>query len=118
MAVSNAVRAGSQFALVRHPSLGPGANTQQAIVSMQDIRDSVVQTAGFLATDPGAPELIVCVFYECPGNPPTACTTTPGTSPGCAQWQTFVSISLSHAYDFLSPFPLFGNGITLSAAHT
>lgn len=118
MSISNSVRAGSQFALVRHPSLDPGAGSQQAIVSMQDIRDSVVQSADFLATDPGAPDLTVCVFYECPGNPPTTCTTVPGSAPACTEWQTFVTISLSRLYAFMIPFPGFGSGITLSAAHT
>lgn len=117
MSISNAVRAGSQFALVRHPSLDPNANLQQAVVSMQDIRNAVVESSEFLAADPGAPDLTVCVFYECPGDPPTACTTAPGGAPACAEWQTFVSINLSRLYDFLIPFPGFGSGITLRAAH-
>ncbi len=118
MSLSNAVRAGSQFALVRHPSLAPGADAQQAIVSMQDIRNAVVQSADFLAADPGAPDLTACVFYECPSAAPTPCGTTPGGTPACAEWQTFVSISLSRLYDFLIPFPVFGSGVTLSATHT
>jgi hypothetical protein len=118
MNLSNAVRAGSQFALVRHPSLDPNANLQQAIVSMQDIRDAVVHSSNFLAADPGAPDLTVCVFYECPSLPPTACTASPGSAPGCSEWQTFVTINLSHLYQFLIPFPGFASGVTLSAGHT
>lgn len=118
MNLSNAVRAGSQFALVRHPSLDPNANTQQAIVSMQDIRNAVVESAAFLATDPGSPDLTVCVFYQCPGDPPTTCTASPGSAPACTEWQTFVTVSLNRIYDFLIPMPGFGSGITLAAAHT
>lgn len=118
MNVSNAVRAGSQFALVRHPSLDPNANTQQALVSIQDIRDAVVESAGFLAADPGSPDLTVCVFYQCPSAPPTTCTTSPSTAPSCTDWETFVEISLTHLYQFLIPFPGFNTGITLSAGHT
>ena len=118
MSISNAVRAGSQFALVRHPSLDPGAGAQQAIVSMQDIRDAVVQSADFLVSDPGSPDLDVCVFYECPGLAPTPCTATPGSTPGCTEWQTFVTISVNHLYQFLIPFPGFGSSIPLAATHT
>ena len=118
MKISNAVRAGSQFALVRHPSLDPDADASEAVVSMQDIRDAVVQSAEFLASDPGVPDLNVCVFYQCPGDPPTACTTTPGAAPACAEWQTFVTIDLTQLHDFLIPFPGFASGITLGAAHT
>lgn len=117
MNVTNAVRAGSQLALVRHPSLDPAADTDPSVVSLNDIRDAVIESARFLDNDPGG-DLTVCIFYQCPGDPPTACVTTQGTLPSCADRLTLLTISLDHVYNFVIPMPGFTSGIDLSASHT
>lgn len=116
MELRNAVRAGTQFALVRHPSLGPGADEQQALTSLQTVRDSVVASAHFLESDPGTDELQVCVFYVCPGDPPSVCTTTTGTTPTCSTWQTFLRVDLSFPYSLILPYPGLDDNLTLRAS--
>ena len=67
MAMSNAVRAGTQFALARRPEIGPSADLTDALISLQDIRDSVVNASEFLDSDPGAGQLDVTVFLRVRG---------------------------------------------------
>ena len=116
-AMTNSVRAGTQFALVRHPSLGPGAEQSDSIVSIQNIRDAVVESSNLLGSDPGADVLNVCIYYQCPDQPQTACTTTTGTEPGCDTWQTFLQIELSQAYVPIFNYPGLGSAVLLNANH-
>lgn len=118
MTVSNAVRAGTQLALVRHPSLDPNAANDPSIVSLEDIRNAVVEAAPFLQADPGTSQLTVCVFYQCPGGTPTPCLAGAGTPPTCLDRQTLLTIVLDHPYNFLIPFPGFNAGLTLGSTHT
>ena len=103
--MTNVVRAGTQFALVRKPSLGPSATEQAAILSLAEIRDAVVQSANFLETDPGSPELDVTVFCECPDTTPVTCAANPGVPLPCQDRITLLNITLNNTYTPIMPYP-------------
>ena len=67
MTMHNAVRAGTQFALARRPALGPDVDDVDELISIQDIKDKVVEALPFVSTDPGEPSLIVQVLCKCDG---------------------------------------------------
>lgn len=117
MEMENAVRAGSQFALARRPSLGPAASSQTALTSLQTLRQAVLNSATFLPSDPGSPELDVIAFCQCPDSTPVTCAASGGGALPCANRQTFVSFSMALPFDLLFPYPGVGSSVTLQAAH-
>ena len=117
MAMSNAVRAGTQFALARRPSLGPAAESTAALVSLQNIRDAVVAAADFLDSDPGDSQLEVAVFCECDDGTTTACTSTATTPLTCTVRQALLRVTLTVPYDLALSIPGFDDQLTLSAEH-
>ncbi len=101
----NAVRAGTQFALVRRPSLGPEATEEESLLSLTELRDVVVRSADFLESDPGSPALDITVFCECPDATPVACMADPGVPLPCQDSVTLLSITLNHTYTPIMEFP-------------
>lgn len=100
MEVSNAVRSGAQFGLVLRPTLNSG---QLPSNDQQNIRDAVVESAGFLDSDPGN-KLDVSVFCQCPDGTAVACTTSGGSLP-CSDRQTFLQVELTQPYSMLFRYP-------------
>jgi len=117
MAMSNAVRAGTQFALARRPSIGPAAESTEALISLQNIRDAVVAAADFLDSDPGTSQLDIAVFCECDDGSTTACVSTATTPLSCTVRQAMLRVTLTLPYDFTLSLPGFGDQITLNAEH-
>lgn len=103
--MSNAVRAGVQFALARRPSIGPSADTNDTIISLQNIRDAVVTSASFLTSDPGSPDLDVNLFCQCPDTTPVTCAPSPGVTLPCSVRQTYMRIALRSVYDPILRYP-------------
>ena len=103
--MSNAVRAGVQFALARHPSIGPSASTNDTVISLQNIRNAVVDAATYLTTDPGSPALDVNLFCQCPDTTPVTCVPDPGVTLPCPIRQTYMRITLRKTYDPILVYP-------------
>lgn len=101
----NAARAGTQFALVRRPSLGPEATEEESLLSLSELREVVVKSATFLDSDPGSPALDITVFCECPDATPVACMADPGVPLPCPDSVTLLTITLNHAYTPIMDFP-------------
>lgn len=114
--MSNAVRAGTQFALVRKPSLGPSAAEQEAIMSIANVRDAVVQSASFLSSDPGAPDLEVSVFCQCPDATPVTCAADPGVPLPCQDRITFLDVTLNQSYSPIMVYPGLPDSIDLKSS--
>ena len=113
--MSNAVRAGTQLALVRRPSLGPSATDQESIVSLATIREAVVNSANFLTEDPGEEVLTTGVFCQCPDGLSIPCTDETGTSPSCTGKQAFLEITLVDQYQPIFSYPALPENIRLVA---
>jgi Flp pilus assembly protein TadG len=118
MSMSNAVRAGTQFALTRHPTLGPQADQQDALVSLQNIRDVVIDAAPFLETDPGNQSLEINVYCECDDGSSTPCTSSATTPMTCSARMTLLQIKLTLPYSLLFDVPGIDSDLTLSTEHT
>jgi len=103
--MSNAVRAGVQFALARHPSIGPSVTTSESLISIQQIRDAVVNSASFLSADPGSPALDVTLFCQCPDTTPVTCAPDPGVTLPCSTRRTYMQITLRTTYDPIIHYP-------------
>lgn len=103
--MSNAVRAGVQFALARRPSIGPSASTTDTLISLQNIRDAVVTASTYLTSDPGSPALDVGLFCQCPDATPVTCDPDPGVTLPCSTRQTYVQITLRSTYDPIFHYP-------------
>jgi len=103
--MSNAVRAGVQFALARRPSIGPSATTTDTIISLQNIRDAVVTSANFLTSDPGSPDLQVNLFCQCPDTTPVTCAPDPGVTLPCPVRETYMRITLHSVYNPIFHYP-------------
>jgi hypothetical protein len=116
--MANAVRAGVQFALVRRPSIGPSAETQESIISLQTIREAVIDSANFLESDPGTQDLSASVFCQCPDTQPVTCVSEPSVPLPCAQRRTFLQISLKQNYTPLFNYPLIPAEIPLEASNS
>lgn len=113
--MSNAVRAGTQFALVRRPSLGPSATEQQSIVSLSTIREAVINSANFLSADPGEEFLSAGVFCQCPDGEIVSCTTESGVASPCSDKQAFLEITLVDQYQPIFNYPAIPDSIRLVA---
>lgn len=117
MAMSNAVRAGTQFALARRPSIGPAAESAAALISLQNIRGAVVASADFLDSDPGTSALEVTVFCECDDGSSTNCVSTATTPLSCTVRLALLRVKLSLPYDMTFNFPGIGGQLSLEAEH-
>jgi hypothetical protein len=116
--MTNVVRAGTQFALVRRPSLGPDATEQEELLSLTEIRGVVVQSANFLESDPGTPALQVSVFCECPDTTIVECTADAGVPVPCQDSITLLSITLNQAYIPIMEYPGLPTSFGLKASNT
>lgn len=113
--MSNAVRAGVQFALVRRPSIGPSADVQESIMSLETIRTAVIDSARYLTSDPGAESLSADVFCQCPDTTPVACVSEPGVPLPCSGKQTFLEVTLLNEYTPVLRFPGIPDSFQLTA---
>lgn len=113
MNMSNVVRAGTQFALVRRPSLGPSADVVDALNSLNTIRAAVVASADFLETDPGPDHLDVKAFCLCPDATPVTCSDTPAEPLPCVDRQTYIKVSLSLPFTLNFDYPGIDRTITI-----
>ena len=116
--MSNAVRAGVQFALVRRPSIGPSAEEQKSIMSLQTIRQTVIDSASFLSSDPGTEDLDASVFCQCPNEQPVTCVSEPSVPLACTERRTFLQITLRNDYTPIFNYPLIPETIPLEASNS
>lgn len=118
MAMSNAVRAGTQFALVRHPSLGPSASTSEALNSLMTIRAVVVDAAqALMPGDPGDDQLDVSAFCLCPDGTEVSCAPVAGTAPTCVA-RTYVRVALELPYETILRVPGILETFNIRAEHS
>ena len=116
--MSNAVRASVQFALVRRPSIGPSAAAQESIISLQTIREAVIDSADFLTSDPGVEHLNASIFCQCPDGQSVTCVSEPGVPLACTQRRTFLQITLRNNYTPIFDYPLIPETIGLEAINS
>lgn len=104
--LENAVRAGTQYALVRRP--------QQEDVD--PIRDAVYQTAPFAEGTPGT-ALEIEFYCECPDGSPSQCAAPGGVAlcGGGEDRHAFLSVRLSETYSLMLAYPGVGADINLAA---
>ena len=117
MSMTNAVRAGTQFALARHPVVGPSADQSDALISVQQIRDAVVAATPYLSSDPGSPDLTVDVICDCDDGSQVTCQSAQATPGSCNVEAVFVEVQLTLPYTLTLTFPGMGNQLTLSTEH-
>ena len=104
MELANAVRAGTQYALIRKPVNG----------DTTAIRQQVIDSAP--APKIGSHDPQVTLFCECPNG-----TSVPNCDPAvCApdDMQTFISITLSEQYPLLLDYPGFDSPVQLTQSST
>ncbi|WP_193368154.1 TadE/TadG family type IV pilus assembly protein [Pelagibius marinus] len=104
--LENAVRAGTQYALVRRPQQG----------DIDPIRDAVWATAPFYEGAPGT-ALDVEFYCECPDGTPSQCSAPGGVAlcSGGFERSAFVRVRLSQDFDLLFAYPGVGTSVDLSA---
>ena len=107
--LANAVRAGTQYAMVRRPQQG----------DVDPIRDAVYQTAPFAEGTPGT-ALDVEFYCECPDGSPSECSAAGGVAlcSGGVERHSFLRVRLSEDYDLLLAYPGLGSDIALTAEGT
>jgi hypothetical protein len=105
----NAVRAGTQYAMVRRPQQG----------DVEPIRDAVYQTAPFAEGTPGT-GLDVEFFCECPDGTPSQCSASGGVAlcAGGVERHAFLRVRLSENYELMLVYPGLGPDIDLAAEGT
>lgn len=109
----NAARAGTQLALVRHPSLDPSADEEEALTSISEIRNAVLASATFLEGDPGQDALQVWLNCTCPDGTQIQCVPPSGMSQPCADTRTYAHVKLDLQYEYMVPYPGIGESIRL-----
>ncbi|GAK34639.1 flp pilus assembly protein TadG [alpha proteobacterium Q-1] len=109
--MDNAVRAGVQFGLARHPSMSEIAS---GIVVAQDVRNAVWGAADFLDADPGA-QLEVSFSCQCPDGTAVACTSTAISTLACTDRQTYLEIRLEHDYEMIFAYPGLGQRLSMAS---
>ena len=114
----NATRAGTQLALVRHPSLDPSADEEEALTSIGEIRQAVITAATFLDADPGDEALQVWLSCTCPDGTEIQCVPPAGMSQPCAETRTYANVSLDLPYEFMLPYPGIGESVQLNAENS
>jgi Flp pilus assembly protein TadG len=112
MTMTNAVRAGTQFALARHPVV-----QSDALISVQQIRDAVVDATPFLSTDPGTTYLNVAVLCDCDDNTQVTCQSLQATPGACVVEAVYVQVELSYPYELTLTFPGMDPELTLETEH-
>lgn len=121
MQMSNAVRAGTQFALARHPDIGADADLNDALISVGTIRDQVALAAPFVTDPTNQIDIsISCDCLDASSNPLTsACTSEAELSASCVTVEaTYLSVEMSVPYDLTLTFPGFPSQLNLSSDHT
>lgn len=113
--IENAVRAGVQFGLARHPTMG---EVIDGVVTTQKVRERVWEAANFLTVDPGDPPLTVDFSCQCPDGTAVACTSTAVSTLSCSDRRTYLRISLTHEYDMLLGYPGIGRSLSLGAENS
>lgn len=105
-ALENAVRAGTQYALVRRPQGG----------DVDPIRDAVYQTAPFPEGTTGT-GLEVEFYCECPDGSPSQCSAPGGVAlcSGGVERYAFLRVHLSETYALLFAYPGIGGSVDLAA---
>ena len=116
--MTNAARAGTQFALVRRPSLGPEATAEEALLSLSELRTVIIQSANYLETDPGTTGLDISVFCECPDGTTVQCNSDPGVALPCSDSITLLTVTLNHAYTPIMDYPGLPDSFSLQAVNT
>ena len=116
--MSNAVRAGIQFALVRRPSIGPSATTQTSLVSLETIRQAVIDSASFLQSDPGTEDLNATVVCECADGSSVECLSQASVPLACDDRQTILQITFRNGYTPMFNYPLVPDVIELEAKNS
>ncbi|MDX1400479.1 MAG: TadE/TadG family type IV pilus assembly protein [Kiloniellales bacterium] len=122
MQMSNAVRAGTQFALARHPDIGADASASASLVSIGNIKDQVAVAAPF-ADDPDN-QISVTMTCDCrdSGNNPITISCIDESqvaAQDCALLESqFLTISMSVPYELMLTWPGFQDQLTLSSEHT
>ncbi len=114
----NAARAGTQLALVRHPSLDPSADEEEALTSINEIRQAVINSASFLTSDPGEEGLKVWLSCTCPDAQPIECVPPSGMSQPCAETRTYANVQLDLPYVYMLPYPGIGSSVQLMAENS
>ena len=104
--LTNAVRAGTQYAMVRRPQQG----------DVEPIRDAVYQTAPFAEGTPGT-GLVVEFYCECPDGTASQCSAPGGVAlcSGGVERHSFMRVRLSESYDLMLAYPGVGTDIDLAA---
>lgn len=117
MSMANAVRAGTQFALARKPSIGPDADADDSIISQQDIRDAVVAATPFLSSDPGTSQLQVTVFCECSDGSTVTCLSSNDVPLSCTERVALLQVTLTVPYELTLSWIGFTDQLTLTSQH-
>ncbi len=104
--LENAVRAGTQYALVRRPQQG----------DVDPIRDAVWETAPFYEGAPGT-SLDVEFYCECPDGSPSQCSAPGGVAlcSGGVERYAYIRVLLSQDFDLLFAYPGVGTSVDLAA---
>lgn len=104
--LENAVRAGTQYALVRRPQQG----------DVDPIRDAVYKTAPFAEGTPGT-GLEVEFYCECPDGTSSQCSAAGGVPlcSGGVERYAFLRVRLSEDYTLLFAYPGVGGSVDLAA---
>jgi len=104
--LANAVRAGTQFAMVRRPQQG----------DIDPIREAVYQTAPFAEGTPGT-ALAIDFYCECPDGSASQCSAPGGVAlcSGGVERHSFLRVRLSETYELMLIYPGFGGDIDLAS---
>ena len=104
--LENAVRAGTQYAMVRRPQQG----------DVEPIRSAVFDTAPFAEGTPGT-GLEVEFYCECPDGTPSQCSAAGGVAlcSGGVDRHSFVRVRLSESFDLMFAYPGVGTDVGLVA---
>jgi len=104
--LENAVRAGTQYALVRRPQQG----------DVEPVRDAVYETAPFAQGTPGT-SLEVEFYCECPDGSPSQCSAPGGVSlcSGGIDRHAFIRVRLSETFELMFAYPGVGADVDLTA---
>lgn len=117
MAMHNAVRAGTQFALARRPALGPNVAAVDELISIQDIKDKVVEALPDIDTDPGEPALMVAVLCECASAVTVSCDDATVIDGTCIVEATLVQVDYSTTFELIFHIPGIGSQLELTSQH-
>lgn len=104
--LENAVRAGTQYAMVRRPQQG----------DVDPIRGAVYETAPFPEGTPGT-GLEIEFYCECPDGTPSQCSAPGGVAlcSGGVDRQAFLRVRLSETYGLIFAYPGIGSSVSLAA---